>query len=181
MKAKQFKIIFLTFLSTVKFQAILFRCSLYEQNGIILKLSTYFYITFQKLFTSNVNICLWKRDLHWTLQLIYLYAQYQPVQVKVSAVSLHAKQALRTDTSIDLPIPEFGATTLVTATPRPLCPREGGPISIVQEAGWFLGRSGRGREISPMQGFETRTIHPIVSRYTDYDIPDPISTSTDIN
>jgi len=50
MKAKQFKIIFLAFLSTVKFQAIFFRCPLYEQNGIRLKLSTCFYIIFQKLF-----------------------------------------------------------------------------------------------------------------------------------
>jgi len=62
MKAKHFKIIFLAFLSTVKFQAILFRCPLHEQNGIRLKLSTCFYIIFQKLFTSNVRICLWKRD-----------------------------------------------------------------------------------------------------------------------
>jgi hypothetical protein len=63
MEAKQFKIIFLTFLSTVKFQAILFRRPLYEQSEIRLKLSTCFTLyIFQKLLTSNVNICLWKRD-----------------------------------------------------------------------------------------------------------------------
>ena len=33
------------------------------------------------------------------------------------------------------------------------------------------GRSGRMLKISPPPGFDTRTVQPVVSRYTDWDIP----------
>jgi len=33
------------------------------------------------------------------------------------------------------------------------------------------GRSGRLRKISPLQGFDPRTVHPVASRYTDCAIP----------
>ena len=38
---------------------------------------------------------------------------------------------------------------------------------ILQEAGWDKGRSGRVRKISPPPGFDTQTVQPVASRYTD--------------
>jgi len=46
-------------------------------------------------------------------------------------------------------------------TRYPLYRRLGGPHS----------RSGQVRKISPPPGFDPRTIHPVASRYTDWDIP----------
>jgi hypothetical protein len=45
---------------------------------------------------------------------------------------------------IALPILNLGArrSRLVSATPRPLYPRERGPLPIVQEAGWVTGGGG---------------------------------------
>ena len=43
----------------------------------------------------------------------------------------------------------------------PLYRRLGGP----------QGQSGRVRKISPPPGFDPRTVQPVVSRYTDWDIP----------
>ena len=37
------------------------------------------------------------------------------------------------------------------------------------------GRSGRLRKISPLPGFDPRTVQPVTSRYTDCAIPAPIS------
>ena len=36
-----------------------------------------------------------------------------------------------------------------------------------------LGRSGQLRKISPLPGFDPRTVQPVASRYTDYAIPAP--------
>jgi len=36
--------------------------------------------------------------------------------------------------------------------------------------GGFQGRSGRVRKISPLPGFDPRTVHPVASRYTDWAI-----------
>jgi hypothetical protein len=38
--------------------------------------------------------------------------------------------------------------------------------------GWPQGRSGQVRKISPLTGFDPRTVHPVASRYTDWTIPD---------
>ena len=43
----------------------------------------------------------------------------------------------------------------------PLYSRRGGP----------QGRSGRMQIISPLQGFDPRTVQPVASRYTDWAIP----------
>jgi hypothetical protein len=42
------------------------------------------------------------------------------------------------------------------------------PVSIVQEAGWASGRVWMCQETLVPTGFRTRTVQPIVSRYTDY-------------
>jgi hypothetical protein len=48
----------------------------------------------------------------------------------------------------------------VSATPRPLYPRER-PVSIVKEAGWTAGPVWVVRKISPSRGFEPRTFQPV--------------------
>ena len=42
-----------------------------------------------------------------------------------------------------------------------------GPVPIVQEAGWTPGRVWTGAENLPPPGFDTRTVQPVASRYTD--------------
>ena len=54
------------------------------------------------------------------------------------------------------------------ATTGPFYPRERDPVLIV---GGPQGRSGRVRKISPLQGFDSRTVQPVASRYTDWAIP----------
>jgi len=53
---------------------------------------------------------------------------------------------------------------LVNATPRPTYLRESDLVSIVQEVGGLQGRSGQRQKISPLQGFDPRTIQPVASR-----------------
>jgi len=54
------------------------------------------------------------------------------------------------------------------ATPLLLYPREGDPLSILQEAKWARGRFGRVRKISPSPAFDIHTVQPVASRLTDY-------------
>jgi hypothetical protein len=50
-------------------------------------------------------------------------------------------------------------------------PPDKDPVTIVQETGWAQEHSGRVRKISPPPGFDPRTVQPVASRYTDWDIP----------
>ena len=56
----------------------------------------------------------------------------------------------------------------VSVTPRPIFTPGKNTLPIVQEAGWPQGRSGQVRKISPLPGFDCRTVQPVASRYTDY-------------
>jgi hypothetical protein len=51
-------------------------------------------------------------------------------------------------------------------TPRPLYPRDRDPVL----RGWvgLKGRSGRVWKISPLPGFDPRTVQPVTIRYTDW-------------
>jgi len=60
---------------------------------------------------------------------------------------------------------------VVNPTPRPLYPRERDPVPIVWEAGEPQGQCGQVRKISPLSGFDPRTVQPVASRYTDYALP----------
>ena len=61
---------------------------------------------------------------------------------------------------------------VVNVTPRPLYPRERYPVPIVQEAGWAPGPVWTDAEnLAPPPGFDSRTVQPVVSRYTDWAIP----------
>ena len=42
-------------------------------------------------------------------------------------------------------------------------------------------RSGQVRKISPLPGFDPRTVHPVTSRYTEWAIPDSEVVFTGIN
>jgi len=56
----------------------------------------------------------------------------------------------------------------VSVTPRPhITPRKD-PVPIVQEAGWASGPVWTGAEKLVPPGFDTRTVQPVGSRYTDY-------------
>jgi hypothetical protein len=52
---------------------------------------------------------------------------------------------------------------VVSATPQPLYPGKD-PVPIVQMLGGPQGWSGRVRKISPLPGFDPRTVQPVVSR-----------------
>ena len=63
---------------------------------------------------------------------------------------------------------------VVTATPRPFCPRETDRVPIVQEAEWAPGPVCSGAiNLAPLPppGFDPWTVQPIVSRHTVYVIP----------
>ena len=60
--------------------------------------------------------------------------------------------------------PRAGPFTLRKETRYPLYRRPGGPH----------GRSGRVRKITPLPGFDPRTVQPVASRYTDWAILAPI-------
>ena len=88
--------------------------------------------------------------------------------LKVKAVHSHAKQAVLlypNSTSVLVrggwPTPRPGRFTAGKESRYPLHRRLGGP----------RGRSGCVWKISPPPGFESRTMQPVVSLYTDYAIP----------
>jgi len=60
---------------------------------------------------------------------------------------------------------------VVNATPRPLYPRERGPVPIVPQTEWSPGPVWTGALYLAPGGFDLRTLQPVVSRYTDSDIP----------
>jgi len=59
------------------------------------------------------------------------------------------------------------------STPRPgrLTPGNKTGYPVYRRLGGPHGRSGRVRKISPPQGFDTRTVQPVASRYTNWAIP----------
>ena len=60
---------------------------------------------------------------------------------------------------------------VVDATPRPLYPRERPGTHCI--GGWLGPRAGLDRcgKSRPLPGFDPRTVQPVASRYTDWDIP----------
>ena len=56
---------------------------------------------------------------------------------------------------------------LVSSTPRPQFTPVKDPVPIVQEAGWAPGPVWRAENLVPT-GIRSRTVHPVVSRYTDW-------------
>jgi len=56
----------------------------------------------------------------------------------------------------------------VSFTPPPLFTPGKDLVPIVQEAWWAPGPVWIGAEISPLPGFDPRTVQPVASRYTDY-------------
>ena len=61
-----------------------------------------------------------------------------------------------------------GGGWVVSATPRPLYPREKEPVHIVyEEAGWVPGPVWTDAENLAPPGFDPQTIQPVASRCTD--------------
>ena len=61
------------------------------------------------------------------------------------------------------------------STPRPgrFTPREGHPVSILQEAGWPPGLVWTGARILDPTGIRSRYVHPVMSHYADWATPAP--------
>jgi hypothetical protein len=53
-----------------------------------------------------------------------------------------------------------------------LPPRKETRYPLYRRVDGHQGRSGRARKIWPPSGFDPRTVQPVVSRYTDYAIPE---------
>jgi len=51
---------------------------------------------------------------------------------------------------------------------------------LYRSLGGPQGRSGRVQKISPPSVFDPRTVQPVASRYTDWDIPAPLLTASQI-
>jgi hypothetical protein len=60
---------------------------------------------------------------------------------------------------------------VASPTLRPLYPQERHSVPIVQEVGWAPGPSWTAAENLAPPGFDPRTVQPVASHYTDYDIP----------
>ena len=56
---------------------------------------------------------------------------------------------------------------VVSSTPRPKFTPGKDPVPILQEAGWAPGSVGRAENLVPT-GFRSRTVQPVVSRYTEW-------------
>jgi hypothetical protein len=86
------------------------------------------------------------------------------VQRKVNVTLWQATKGLQRGRGIALLILNLGARRGGWSAPRPgrFTP-EKDPVPIVQEAG-----SGRVRKISSPPEFNPQTVHPVVSRYTDW-------------
>ena len=61
---------------------------------------------------------------------------------------------------------------VVNTMPRPLCPRERGPVLIREANGEHGGRFQWTRKMSPTPGFELRTLQPVAWHHTHYTTPD---------
>ena len=59
----------------------------------------------------------------------------------------------------------------VSVTPRPLFTPEKTRYSLYRMLGGPQGRSGQLRKISPLPGFDPRTVQPVASRFTNCAIP----------
>ena len=60
---------------------------------------------------------------------------------------------------------------MVNATTRPLNTGKDTMYPLCKRLGEPQGRSERVRKILPAPGFDARSIQPVASRYTEYDIP----------
>jgi hypothetical protein len=89
----------------------------------------------------------------WPVLSVLLLARYMP--------SRHARGG--TVTVIPFREPCVRRGWLVSAKSRPIYPRERHPVPIVQGLGDHL----------VVPGFDSQTIHPLASRYTDWDIQVP--------
>ena len=56
------------------------------------------------------------------------------------------------------------------ATPRLIHPGKQIRYPLYKKLGGHRGRSGQVRKISPSPEFDSRTVHPVASRYADYAI-----------
>jgi hypothetical protein len=76
----------------------------------------------------------------------------------------------RGNRGINLPFHDHGTRRgwRVSVMPRPLFTPGKDLVPIVQEAGWTPGTVWTGAENLAPPGFDTRTVQPIASRYTDY-------------
>jgi hypothetical protein len=77
--------------------------------------------------------------------------------------------ASRVDRGIALPFLDRGIRRgwVVNSTPQPHFAAGKDPVPIVQEAGWDPGQVWTVENLAP-PGFDSRTVQPVVSRYSDW-------------
>jgi len=89
---------------------------------------------------------------------------------KNKAVRQHAQQALRRGRGLSIFNCKARRGWVVNATPRPLYPVKEDLVRNIQKLGGHRGLSEWVWKTSPPPGFASRTLHPIASPYTLYDI-----------
>ena len=88
------------------------------------------------------------------------------VKVKVKFSCYRLGVAQRVGRNIALLFHDHG-TRVVSSKPRPHFTPVKDPVPILQEAGWAQGQSGWAENLVPT-GIRSRTVQPVVSRYTDW-------------
>ena len=100
----------------------------------------------------------------------------QPVKVKVKVTLVQALRlctghtAHRASRGIALPFLDHGTRRecWFSVTPRPLFTPGKTRYPLYRRLGGPQGQSGQARKISPLPGFDLRTVQPVVGCYTDY-------------
>jgi hypothetical protein len=102
--------------------------------------------------------------------LLYLFAKYLLHQRVKKGHPITGHQGPRGGVQVQLY--SFSTSALVGggwSAPRPgRFTRKKDPVPIVQEAWWAQGRSGRVEKFWSPPGFDSRTVQPVASRYTDW-------------
>jgi hypothetical protein len=110
-----------------------------------------------------------------SIDVFSLWDRTHVIQVKVKCTRVQAlrlctgRTTQRGSRGITLPFHDRGTGRGwgVSVTPRPLFNPGKDPVPIEQEAGWAPGPVWKVRKISPPPGFNSRTVQPVTSRYTD--------------
>ena len=118
---------------------------------------------------STVNWCLtdsW--SFTWTFQDNRVHPHITATKLQKGTVKCTLVQALRLCTVRTAHGHGTRRGWGVRGTPLPLFTPGKDPVPMYRRLGGPQSRSGQVRKISPLPGFDLRTVQPVASRYTDY-------------